>query len=96
MHSEGYSSRSVCLSVRLSVDPYSGTTRYEAAHERYQRLQNYANLKIKMAIFLKRLCSRDMAWKQAKKPNYAHVYLCQCLMCDHDLRFCEAIMTRVW
>ena len=34
---------SVCLSVCLCVDAYSGTTGYE---ERYQRLRNYANLKI--------------------------------------------------
>ena len=61
MRSEGYSSRSVCLAVRLSVDSYSGTTRYEAVHERYQRLQNNANPKTKMAIFLKRLRSRYMA-----------------------------------
>ena len=48
MRSEGYSSRSVCLSVRLRVcvDAYSRTTGYEVANERYQRLQNYANLKI--------------------------------------------------
>ena len=40
---------SVCLSLRLSlsvcVSSYSRTTGYEAAHERYQRLQNYASLK---------------------------------------------------
>ena len=29
-----------------------------------QRLQNYASLKTKKAIFLKRLRSRDMSWKQ--------------------------------
>ena len=36
VHSEGYSSRSVCV----CVDAYSGTTGYEAAYKRYQRLQN--------------------------------------------------------
>ena len=45
MRSEGYSSRSVCLSVCVCVDAYSGTTGYEVANEQYQRLQNYANLK---------------------------------------------------
>ena len=37
MRSEGYSSRSVCLSVR----DYSRTTDYKAAYERYQQLQCY-------------------------------------------------------
>ena len=47
MRSECYSSRSVCLSVCVCVcvDTYSGTTGYEVANERYQRLQNYVNLK---------------------------------------------------
>ena len=39
MRSEG------CLSVCLCVDAYSATTGHELANERYQRLQNYANLK---------------------------------------------------
>ena len=43
MRSEGYSSRSVCVCV--CVDAYSGNTGYEVANERYQWLQNYANLK---------------------------------------------------
>ena len=30
----------------VCVDAYSGTTGYEVANERYQRLQNYANLNI--------------------------------------------------
>ena len=38
MRSEGHSSRSVCLSVCLSVYDYSRTTGYEAAYERYQEL----------------------------------------------------------
>ena len=68
MRSEGYSSRSVCLSslsvclsVCLSVDDYSRTTGYEAAYERYQQLQCYKGKKINVAILLKRLRSRDMA-----------------------------------
>ena len=36
---------SVCLSVCLCVDAYSGTTGYGVANERYQRLHNYPNLK---------------------------------------------------
>ena len=73
MRSEGYSSWSVCLSVcpsvHLSVCPsvclsvydYSRTTGYEAAYERYQQLQCYKGMKNNVAIFQKRLRSRDMA-----------------------------------
>ena len=66
MRSEGYSSRSVCqlsvcLSVCLFVHDYSRTTGYEAAYERYQHLQCHKGTKIKIAILLKRLRSRDMA-----------------------------------
>ena len=76
MRSEGYSTWSVCLSVCLfvclsvclSVDDYSRTTGYEAAYERYQQLQCYKGMKNNVAILLKRLRSRDMAWKQAKEP----------------------------
>ena len=69
MCSEGYSTWSVCVSVCLSsVSSYSRTTGYKAAHERYQCLQNYVNLKNKWSIFLKGLRSRDMPWKQVKKP----------------------------
>ena len=64
MHREGYLWLLFCVCVCVSVDPYSGTTGYKAAHERYQLLQNHANLKNKMAIFLKRLRSRDIPWKQ--------------------------------
>ena len=51
----------LCLSVCLSVDDYSRTTRYEAAYERYQQLQCYKGMKNNVAILLKRLRSRDMA-----------------------------------
>ena len=61
MRSEGYISRSVCLSVCLSVYDYSRTTGYEAAYERYQQLQCYKGKKTNVAISLKRLHSRDMA-----------------------------------
>ena len=52
---------SVCLSVCLFVHDYSRTTGYEAAYERYQHLQCHKGTKIKLAILLKRLRSRDMA-----------------------------------
>ena len=45
MRSEGYGSWSVCVCVCVCVDAYSGTIGHEVANERYQRLQNYANLK---------------------------------------------------
>ena len=54
MRSEGYSSRSVCLCVCVCLG-------YEAAYERYQQLQCYKGKKNNVAIFLKRLRSRDMA-----------------------------------
>ena len=58
---EGYSSRSVCLSVCLSVSYHSRTTGYEAAYERYQQLQCYKGMKNNVAISLKPLRSGDMA-----------------------------------
>ena len=61
MRSERYSSRSVCLSVCLSVYDYSRTTGYEAAYERYQHLQCYKGKKTNVAILLKQLRLRDMA-----------------------------------
>ena len=61
MRSEGYSSRSVCLSVCLCVYDYSRTIGYEAAYEQYQQLQRYKGKKKNVAILLKRLRSRDMA-----------------------------------
>ena len=65
MCSEGYSTPSIWLSVYT----YSRTTGYEAAYERYQQLQGNESMKSKEAIFLKRLHSRDMVWKQVKKPT---------------------------
>ena len=49
MSNEGYGTWSVQvrLSVCLSVSSYSCITGYEAAHEQYQRLQNYEYLKNK-------------------------------------------------
>ena len=51
------------LPVCLSVSSYSRTTGYEAAHERYQRLQKYANLKNNMAIF------REICHEHLEKAN---------------------------
>ena len=56
MRSEGYSSRSVCLSVRLSV---RASSRYEAANEWHQRVVNNEKIDINVAIFPKRLRSRE-------------------------------------
>ena len=65
MRSEGYSSRSVCLSVCLFVClfvyDYSRTTGDEAVYERYQQIQCYKGRKKNVAILLNRLRSRDMA-----------------------------------
>ena len=61
MHSEGYSTWSVCLCVCLCVYDYSHTTGYEAAYERYQQLQCYKGFKNYVAILLKQLRSRDVA-----------------------------------
>ena len=66
MRSEGYSSRSVCLSVCLFVSNYSRTTGYEAAYERYQQIQCYKGRKINVAILLKPLRSRDMRENKLK------------------------------
>ena len=55
---------SVCLSVcpvRLSVRASSRTTGYEAANEWHQRVVNNEKIDINVAIFPKRLRSRDMA-----------------------------------
>ena len=68
MRSEGYSSRSVCPSVRLCVRTKSRTTGYEAAYERYQQLQCYKGRKKNVEILLKRLCSRDIV-KTSEKAN---------------------------
>ena len=51
----------VCLSVCLSVRASSCTTGYEAANEWHQRIVNNEKIDINVAIFLKRLRSRDMA-----------------------------------
>ena len=52
---------SFCLSVCLSVRASSSTTGYEAANEWHQRVVNDEKININVAIFPKRLRSRDMA-----------------------------------
>ena len=69
MRSEGYGTWSVGLSVCLSVRASSRTTGYVAANEWHQPVVNNRKMDTNVAIFLKRLHSRDMAWKQAKKPT---------------------------
>ena len=56
MHSEGYSSLSVCRSVYDN----SHNTSYEAALERYKQLQCHKGMK-NVVILLKRLSLRNMA-----------------------------------
>ena len=52
---------SFCLSVCLFVLASSSTTGYEAANEWYLRVVNDEKIDINVAIFPKRLRSRDMA-----------------------------------
>ena len=59
MRSEGYSTWSVCLSVRAS----SRTTGYEAANEWYQRFVNNEETDINVAIFLKNDCVPEI-WRE--------------------------------
>ena len=60
----------VVLCVCLFVHDYSRTTGYEAAYERYQHLQCHKGTKIKIAILLKRLRSRDnIIVKTSEKAN---------------------------
>ena len=58
MRSEGYGT---CLSVCPSVHASSRTTGYEAANEWHQRVVNNEKMDINVAVFLKRLRSRDRA-----------------------------------
>ena len=52
----------VCVFVCLST-PYSGTTRYEAAHEQCQWLKSYEGKLIETVAFKR---YNYMAWKQVK------------------------------
>ena len=52
----------------VCVDAYSGTTGYEVANERYQRFQNYANLK-NLGDFPERTAFERYAVKTSEKAN---------------------------
>ena len=68
--SEGYGSRSVCLSVCLSLlTTFSATTRNKPAKKRQQQVQRYTGFILKMAMFVKLLRSRVMAWKPSEQAN---------------------------
>ena len=60
---------SVRSSVRLSVITFSATTRSKATKKRYQRVQCHTGLILKMAIFVKLLRSKVMAWKPSQQAN---------------------------
>ena len=76
------------MCVCVSVYAYSRTTDNEAAYERYQQLQYNKRLKNKMAILLKRWCSRSRGWhyrgpRCVTQPinwqcEHAYVLLCTC------------------
>ena len=79
MHSEGYNTWSVCPSVCLSIC-LCLFSHYRLRGGLYvipaaSKLQGHENKKV---IFLKQLRSRDMAWKQAKKPLCKAAYLDHC------------------
>ena len=59
----------MCVVVGPSISSFSGTTGFDAAHERYQRLRNYASLKTKRAILL------------YKTKRHGRGDLCFCLFC---------------
>ena len=73
MRSEGYSTWSVSPSVRpsvcLSVTTFSATTRNKTAKKRNQRVQCHTGFIFKMAIFVKVLRSKVMAWKPSEQAN---------------------------
>ena len=62
MHSEGYCTWFVSMSVALSVTTFSATTRNKVTKERYQKvIKHYTGLILKFEIFVNVLCSRVMA-----------------------------------
>ena len=79
MRSEGYSSRSVCLSVYVCVCvcvyDYSSTTGYEAAYERYQQLQCYKGKKNNVAILLKRCTALERYGVKTSEKANMHIEL---------------------
>ena len=56
-------------SVCLSVTKFSATTHNKPAKKRHQRVQRYTGFMFKMAIFVKLLCSKVMAWKPSEQAN---------------------------
>ena len=67
MRSEGYSSRSVCVSVCLFVYGYYRTTGYEAAYELYQHLQCYKGTKC--GDFAEKIAFERYGVKTSEKAN---------------------------
>ena len=68
MHSEGYSTWFVCLSVVcVSVTMFSATRHNEATKKLCQQVQRYIGLNLELAIFVKILRSKVMVWKPSKR-----------------------------
>ena len=61
MHSEGYSTWSVCVCVCVSVTTFSAIMRNRTSNKRYQRLQCDTGKVFKMAFSLKMFRSKVMA-----------------------------------
>ena len=61
MRSKGYSSRSVCLCVCVSV--------YEVAYERYQQLQCYKGKKNKCGDFAETIAFKTYGVNSSEKAN---------------------------
>ena len=66
-----YSTWSVSVSVCLSVTTFSAATRNETMKERYQKVQHYTGLILDLAIFVKAMRLRVMAWKTKLTSQYA-------------------------
>ena len=98
MRSEGYSTWSVSLSVRLSVTTFSATTRNKPAKKRYQRVQCHTGLILKMAIFVKLLHSKVMAWKPSEQANMlmSMAYLDQILPVSSTVEGVEVTRRAMW
>ena len=84
MRSEGYSTWCVCLSVSLCVDAYSGTTGYEAAYKRNQRLQNHKCVKNKK----RNDCVREVWRENKRKSQYADEYSLTARLLQRPLARC--------
>ena len=60
----------LCVFVCLSVTTFSPTSRNKTAKKRYVRLHRYTSLILKLAIFVKVLLSKVMAWKSQQANKY--------------------------